>query len=258
MAAGRAPSNATMTMYVDEASVVYPSKGDKGFGIDVEGNANFSADGTYANGNAGRGWEWRFIPFTVDEAKDVVLSAVLKVSNSWGSIGDFELLSRSLVYIDNWKIAKASAEATLVDDQYAVVGGAVRTALQEAVAKEEPVDGGEEEYVAAAQALKDAETAFKAALSTYQSVASQIGVARALSVDVSEYEAGYPDVGIVASNSLDEYLIESLLSQGAQIDSMGVGENLVTSKSSPVFGGVYKLSAVCRGEPIRLIQEKEA
>lgn len=189
MAAGRAPSNATMTMYVDEASVVYPSKGDKGFGIDVEGNANFSADGTYANGNAGRGWEWRFIPFTVDEAKDVVLSAVLKVSNSWGSIGDFELLSRSLVYIDNWKIAKASAEATLVDDQYAVVGGAVRTALQEAVAKEEPVDGGEEEYVAAAQALKDAETAFKVALSTYQSVASQIGVARALSVDVSEYEA---------------------------------------------------------------------
>ncbi len=63
-------------------------------------------------------------------------------------------------------------------------------------------------------------------------------------------EAGMQDCSIVVSNSLDEYLIESLLSQGAQIDSMGVGENLVTSKSSPVFGGVYKLSAVCRGEEI--------
>ena len=50
-------------------------------------------------------------------------------------------------------------------------------------------------------------------------------------------EAGMQDCQIVVSNSLDEFLIESLLSQGAQIDSLGVGENLVTSKSSPVFGG---------------------
>lgn len=51
------------------------------------------------------------------------------------------------------------------------------------------------------------------------------------------------DVQIVASNSFDEYIIQSLLLQGAKIDIFGVGENLVTSKSSPVFGGVYKLSA---------------
>lgn len=52
------------------------------------------------------------------------------------------------------------------------------------------------------------------------------------------------DCSIVISNSLDEYLITSLISQGAKIDSMGVGENLVCSKSSPVFGGVYKMSSV--------------
>ena len=57
-------------------------------------------------------------------------------------------------------------------------------------------------------------------------------------------EAGYPDCKIVASNSLDEYLIRDLLLQGAKIDSFGVGENLITSKSDPVFGGVYKLVAV--------------
>ncbi len=56
-------------------------------------------------------------------------------------------------------------------------------------------------------------------------------------------EAGLPEVKIVASNSLDEYLIRDLLSQGAQIDSFGVGERLVTSRSEPVFGGVYKLAA---------------
>lgn len=57
-------------------------------------------------------------------------------------------------------------------------------------------------------------------------------------------DAGYPDCGIVASNSLDEYIIRDMLLQGAKIDSFGVGERLITSKSEPVFGGVYKLAAV--------------
>lgn len=57
-------------------------------------------------------------------------------------------------------------------------------------------------------------------------------------------EAGFPDCGIVASNSLDEYIIQDLLSQGAEITSFGVGERLITAKSEPVFGGVYKLAAV--------------
>ncbi|MPM27601.1 Nicotinate phosphoribosyltransferase pncB2 [bioreactor metagenome] len=57
-------------------------------------------------------------------------------------------------------------------------------------------------------------------------------------------EAGLTECKIVASNSLDEYIIRDLLLQGAKLDSFGVGERLITSKSEPVFGGVYKLSAV--------------
>ena len=57
-------------------------------------------------------------------------------------------------------------------------------------------------------------------------------------------EAGFSDVKIVASNSLDEYIIRDLLRQGAQIDMFGVGERLITAKSEPVFGGVYKLAAI--------------
>lgn len=56
--------------------------------------------------------------------------------------------------------------------------------------------------------------------------------------------AGLEKCKIIASNSLDEYLIRDMLSQGACIDSFGVGEKLITSKSEPVFGGVYKLVAI--------------
>jgi len=57
-------------------------------------------------------------------------------------------------------------------------------------------------------------------------------------------DADLPNCRIVASNSLDEYIIRDILQQGAMINSFGVGERLVTSKSDPVFGGVYKLSAI--------------
>ena len=57
-------------------------------------------------------------------------------------------------------------------------------------------------------------------------------------------EAGLTKCKIVISNSLDENIIRDILAQGAKIDSFGVGERLITSKSDPVFGGVYKLAAI--------------
>ena len=57
-------------------------------------------------------------------------------------------------------------------------------------------------------------------------------------------EAGLPECKIFASNSLDEYIIADILRQGAQIDGFGIGERLITAKSDPVFGCVYKLAAV--------------
>ncbi len=57
-------------------------------------------------------------------------------------------------------------------------------------------------------------------------------------------KAGLQDCTIVVSNSLDEYIIRDVIGQGAKIDTFGVGERLITSKSEPVFGGVYKLAAL--------------
>ena len=57
-------------------------------------------------------------------------------------------------------------------------------------------------------------------------------------------DAGWTDCKISVSNSLDEYIIQDILRQGAKIDLFGVGERLITARSEPVFGGVYKLVAV--------------
>ena len=61
-------------------------------------------------------------------------------------------------------------------------------------------------------------------------------------------DAGLTECKITASNALDEKLIRDLMMQGAQVDTFGVGERLITSSSSPVFGGVYKLVAVENAE----------
>ena len=66
-------------------------------------------------------------------------------------------------------------------------------------------------------------------------------------------EAGFEDAVISASNDLDEYLIDSLKQQGAQIHLWGVGTSLITSRDCPAFGGVYKLAAIYDKERARFI-----
>ena len=71
-------------------------------------------------------------------------------------------------------------------------------------------------------------------------------------------DAGFEDCNIVASNSLDEIIIRDMLIQGAQVDSFGVGERLITAASTPVFGGVYKIVAVEEdGVPVPRIKLSE-
>ncbi|MBR6565125.1 MAG: nicotinate phosphoribosyltransferase, partial [Clostridia bacterium] len=71
-------------------------------------------------------------------------------------------------------------------------------------------------------------------------------------------DAGYPDCKICISNSLDEYLIRDMITQGAKVDTYGVGERLITARSEAVFGGVYKLAAVeNKGEIIPKIKISE-
>lgn len=96
--AGRGQANATtITMSAAGNSVTFRSKGDSGVGIDRTGAANFaSADDTYCNDNNGRGWEWRFIPLSLDAATDITVTLnIARTSGSWASFSDFTILMSS-------------------------------------------------------------------------------------------------------------------------------------------------------------------
>lgn len=84
-AAGRGQAGTTTYIKVGDVQVNFTNKGDAGKGIDTDGNANFS-DGTFANG-AGRGWEWRFIEFTLEEETEVTLTCGYDLNaGTWASV----------------------------------------------------------------------------------------------------------------------------------------------------------------------------
>lgn len=100
MCAGRSASDAVVaTMSAEGKSVRFPTKGDTGYGIDTSGAANFSANGQYANNGRGRGWEWRYLPFTLTASKSVTISLEASVENAvqqWMSMTSLSILRRDI------------------------------------------------------------------------------------------------------------------------------------------------------------------
>ena len=92
-AAGRSSTAAKLTLDVNGTMVEFHAKGDVGYGIDTLGVANFSKKGIYANDNKGRGWEWQFVKFSLDEQTEVTLKATISAGKdwAWGSMGDVSL-----------------------------------------------------------------------------------------------------------------------------------------------------------------------
>lgn len=92
MAAGRSKENTTMDLKIDDTTVRFTAKGNTGYGIETSGQANFSENGTYANGGAGRGWEWEYVHLKLTEEKTVNLSATIAtIGWGWGSFSDISL-----------------------------------------------------------------------------------------------------------------------------------------------------------------------
>ena len=94
-AAGRSSVYAHATMTVNGADVDFPAKDDFGYGIDVEGNVNFSSNGVYCNDGAGRGWEYRYLAFELKEDGNVTVKfeAAADALHQWFSVSDIELLA---------------------------------------------------------------------------------------------------------------------------------------------------------------------
>lgn len=145
-AAARAASNGVwddaLTMQVtDQPNAIFNPRGNTGYGIETNGNANYADEGTYANNDQGRGWEWRFIPFTLTESKEVTMKieAIVK-SGNWASFSDITLLTTSdniAIAKSLWEKAKTAAETARDNATYAKVDGAEKKALTDAIGAEE-------------------------------------------------------------------------------------------------------------------------
>ena len=95
-ASGRSASDAVnATMSIADQSVRFPAKADEGYGITTDGTASFDGTKTYANGGKGRGWEWRYITFHLEQETTVTLTLQASVQNAaqqWVSISNLSLL----------------------------------------------------------------------------------------------------------------------------------------------------------------------
>ena len=146
-AAGRSSSDATLRLNIKNGdtsieTVEYTGKGDLGYGIDTSGAANFSAEGTYANNNVGRGWEWEFAKFELNTETTVTLLVEVDyndIQNRFGSFSDITL----------W----------MDDDTYlSVNGGAIDAPLAQAKALNTlPMGDSEMSALTSAIALGEAE-----------------------------------------------------------------------------------------------------
>ncbi len=123
LATGRGSASTVSYMSVDVADangtnyqVNFPTKGDSGYGVDINGYATISSDSTYCNNGAGRGWEYRAICFTLTEEQKVTFSigGSADAQYQWISISDLQLLSDQDLYKgDNWAAFKADIDSTM-------------------------------------------------------------------------------------------------------------------------------------------------
>lgn len=162
--------------------------GDAGRGIDTSGATNF-ADGTYANNNNGRGWQWRYVPFTLDQETTITItvegSNPTAVAYQWLSFCNYTVQAKPNVEASLAAYNQAVAAANVSKDKYPTVTiGGEYDALVEALA----ADKGEtvETIDAATEAIKVATAAFAAAAPSYEAYMAEKAIAETIGLTVSE------------------------------------------------------------------------
>lgn len=157
-AALRSHASTTMTLTVQGNVVNVEGKGDQGYGIDINGVANFAEEGTYANDGNGRGWEWEFVKFELDATTLVTLSVECDYNDvyGWASFSDITLWMDDETYmtVNGHAINEPLADAkALVDTK--PMGAAENDALKAAIALGENVSTAQE----LTKAIEDLNTA---------------------------------------------------------------------------------------------------
>lgn len=178
-AAGRSSTNATMSLEVNGTNVTFYAKGDIGYGISTDGNANFSSTGTYANENKGRGWEWEFVKFTLQEETEVTLTATITIGSvwAWGSFSDVSLWMDDETYNATLfnaakdaltttiaSVSSLNTTANVGDAAFQIPSSAVTTLVNAVKSANEALnaeDATTESYTEANTALEEAIAAYK-------------------------------------------------------------------------------------------------
>lgn len=128
---GRASNNGGATSYikVNDTQVNFPQKGDTGYGVNTNGVADFTNEATYANNDNGRGWEYRFIEFTLAEKTEVTLSYGISCTGSWGSVFTPQLRAKKLIMTDKAKIENETEEGYFVSYDREFAAGTYTTVM---------------------------------------------------------------------------------------------------------------------------------
>lgn len=203
--AGRsATENARLTLEVLGNTIEFHAKGDTGYGIDTDGKANFSSEGTYANDGKGRGWEWEFLKFTLDEDQDVTLSVNSYYNNTWqvwNSFGDISLWMDDETYVTVY--AEAALKAPLAEADAMVntkpMGTAENDALVAAINLSNTFEKTPAGLNAAVETLQSAVANAKAWRDTYYTEKGKLVAA------LERFEADYND----AENGALDYMCKS-------------------------------------------------
>ncbi len=184
-------------------------EGDTGLGISVNGTTTYSADSTYANSNAGRGWEWRYVKFTLteDATVNVAINGVATTNHMWVSFCNATVQTddEANISLIAYNIALASANTVLADETYTNVTGAEKTALQAAIAADDDLDKTDADAIdAATTTLTEATDAFTAAVTNYDALATAITSASAIVTAAANVGDGVFQIPTSAQTTLSE------------------------------------------------------
>lgn len=176
-AAGRKSANAFMKLSVKNGETLigevsnFPN-GNVGLGITTDGKASFDSNDKFANNNNGRGWQWRFVPFTLDDDTQITfdIEAGADVIHNWASFGDYTVMAKPSVFTSTaaYNQAVDNAKAALTAEANKVVTGEELTNLNAALRADKGTTM--ESIDAATKNIQECTTAFTAAQPKYQAL----------------------------------------------------------------------------------------
>lgn len=226
--AGRkaAGDGVTMSLIVKNGDTVLGTvsdfpEGDTGLGINTDGETDYDESHTYANGNAGRGWEWRYVKFSISEETqvNVAVEAVATTNHQWVSFCDATVQTdndANIALIDYY-VARGDAWMAQNDDQYVNVAGQERAALDEVIAADATLDKtNKEEIEDLTVGLRVATEAFIAAKESYDNLAYAVFLAET-AVDATRANVG-TGVFQIPENALETIEQAILETQDVQLD----------------------------------------